>query len=155
MNNFSTPNYEFMTFNPKRLEHIKAKCYLVTNPEVREYLSDTIENYLVPKNNNAFLVSRDDKIVGYLALFGFKDFLELHYAVISSYRGYKFSMTETTGCQILKEASISLFNEHEDIDFIKLDIETSNIRSKKTALAAGYNEYGIDYLNMEEWRRYR
>ena len=57
MFSFNTPNYEFMTFNPKRIEHVKAKCFLVTNPEVREYLNDTIDKNLNPKNNNAYLVS--------------------------------------------------------------------------------------------------
>ena len=155
MFSFNTPNYEFMTFNPKRIEHVKAKCFLVTNPEVREYLNDTIDKNLNPKNNNAYLVSRDDRIVGYLGVFDLRDYLELHYAVVGSYRGYKFSLTETTGCQILKEASENLFERYKSIEFIKLDIETSNIRSKKAALAAGYYPYGVDGLNCEEYRRYR
>lgn len=155
MFSFNTSNYEFMTFNPKRIEHVKAKCFLVTNPEVREYLSDTIDKNLNPKNNNAYLVSRDDKVVGYLGVFDLRNYLELHYAVINSYRGYKFSLTETTGCQILKEASENLFERYKSIEFIKLDIETSNIRSKKAALAAGYYPYGVDDLNCEEYRRYR
>ena len=155
MFSFNTPNYEFMTFNPKRIEHVKAKCFLVTNPEVREYLSDTIDKNLNPKNNNAYLVSRDDRIVGYLGVFDLRNYLELHYAVVGSYRGYKFSLTETTGCQILKEASENLFERYKSIEFIKLDIETSNIRSKKAALAAGYYPYEIDDLNCEEYRRYR
>ena len=144
-----------MTFNPKRIEHVKAKCFLVTNPEVRKYLNDTIDKNLNSKNNNAYLVSRDDRIVGYLGVFDLRDYLELHYAVVGSYRGYKFSLTETTGCQILKEASENLFERYKSIEFIKLDIETSNIRSKKAALAAGYYPYGVDDLNCEEYRRYR
>ena len=155
MFSFNTRNYEFMTFNPKRIEHVKAKCFLVTNPEVRKYLNDTIDKNLNPKNNNAYLVSRDDRIVGYLGVFDLRDYLELHYAVVGSYRGYKFSLTETTGCQILKEASENLFERYKSIEFIKLDIETSNIRSKKAALAAGYYPYGVDDLNCEEYRRYR
>ena len=155
MFSFNTTNYEFMTFNPKRIEHVKAKCFLVTNPEVRKYLNDTIDKNLNPKNNNAYLVSRDDRIVGYLGVFDLRDYLELHYAVVGSYRGYKFSLTETTGCQILKEASENLFERYKSIEFIKLDIETSNIRSKKAALAAGYYPYGVDDLNCEEYRRYR
>ncbi|MCI6932465.1 MAG: hypothetical protein MR765_05015 [Tenericutes bacterium] len=155
MFSFNTLNYEFMTFNPKRIEHVKAKCFLVTNPEVRKYLNDTIDKNLNPKNNNAYLVSRDDRIVGYLGVFDLRDYLELHYAVVGSYRGYKFSLTETTGCQILKEASENLFERYKSIEFIKLDIETSNIRSKKAALAAGYYPYGVDDLNCEEYRRYR
>ena len=155
MTSFRTDNYEFMTFNPKRIEHVKAKCFLVTNPEVRKYLNDTIDKNLNPKNNNAYLVSRDDRIVGYLGVFDLRDYLELHYAVVGSYRGYKFSLTETTGCQILKEASENLFERYKSIEFIKLDIETSNIRSKKAALAAGYYPYGVDDLNCEEYRRYR
>ncbi|MBP3444950.1 MAG: hypothetical protein J6K23_03340 [Bacilli bacterium] len=155
MFSFNTLNYEFMTFNPKRIEHVKAKCFLVTNPEVRKYLNDTIDKNLNPKNNNAYLVSRDDRIVGYLSVFDLRDYLELHYAVVGSYRGYKFSLTETTGCQILKEASENLFERYKLIEFIKLDIETSNIRSKKAALAAGYYPYGVDDLNCEEYRRYR
>ena len=155
MVSFNTPNYEFMTFNPKRIEHVKAKCFLVTNPEVRKYLNDTIDKNLNPKNNNAYLVSRDDRIVGYLGVFDLRDYLELHYAVVGSYRGYKFSLTETTGCQVLKEASENLFERYKSIEFIKLDIETSNIRSKKAALAAGYYPYGVDDLNCEEYRRYR
>ena len=151
----NTHKKEFMTFNPKRIEHVKAKCFLVTNPEVREYLNDTIDKNLNPKNNNAYLVSRDDRIVGYLGVFDLRDYLELHYAVVGSYRGYKFSLTETTGCQILKEASENLFERYKSIEFIKLDIETSNIRSKKAALAAGYYPYGVDDLNCEEYRRYR
>ena len=155
MSSFNTPNYEFMTFNPKRIEHVKAKYFLITNPEVRKYLNDTIDKNLNPKNNNAYLVSRDDRIVGYLGVFDLRDYLELHYAVVGSYRGYKFSLTETTGCQILKEASENLFERYKSIEFIKLDIETSNIRSKKAALAAGYYPYGVDDLNCEEYRRYR
>ena len=155
MFSFNTTNYEFMTFNPKRIEHVKAKCFLVTNPEVRKYLNDTIDKNLNPKNNNAYLVSRDDRLVGYLGVFDLRDYLELHYAVVGSYRGYKFSLTETTGCQILKEASENLFERYKSIEFIKLDIETSNIRSKKAALAAGYYPYGVDDLNCEEYRRYR
>ena len=155
MFSFNTTNYEFMTFNLKRIEHVKATCFLVTNPEVRKYLNDTIDKNLNPKNNNAYLVSRDDRIVGYLGVFDLRDYLELHYAVVGSYRGYKFSLTETTGCQILKEASENLFERYKSIEFIKLDIETSNIRSKKAALAAGYYPYGVDDLNCEEYRRYR
>lgn len=155
MFSFNTLNYEFMTFNPKRIEHVKAKCFLVTNPEVREYLNDTIDKNLNPKNNNAYLVSRDDKVVGYLGVFDLRDYLELHYAVIGSYRGHKFSLTETTGCQILKEASENLFERYKSIEFIKLDIEASNIRSRKTALAAGYYPYGFDDFGFEEYRRYK
>ena len=156
---FSSEHYEFMTFDPKRLDHVKAKCFLRTNIDVRLFLNDTIDMFLVPDSGNsltdsAFLVARDDKICGYIALFDYFKYLTMHYAVIPSYRGYKFSLNETTGCSILRESSYELFKMVPAIEFIKLDIDINNIRSKKTALNAGYNIYN-QTNEMYELRKYR
>lgn len=159
MISFRTDNYEFMTFNPKRLDHIKAKCYLRTDLDVRKFLNDSVELFLTPNKDEvltdtAYLVARDDKICGYIALFDYRKYIEMHYAVISSYRGFKFSLKETTGASILKEASNKIFEIAPAIEFLKLDINENNINSKRAALSAGYELVG-KVCDMEEYHKMR
>lgn len=155
MNEFQTPNFEFIHYNPKNSEHQKAKCFLVTNPEIRYYLSDSVEQNLNKQNPNAYLVKRENKIIGYLALYDFEYYLEMHYAIINSYRGRKYSQTETTGTSMIKETTEKIFKLYPNIEYIKLNIELDNIKSQKIATNAGYYPYEIDDLNTQEYKRYR
>lgn len=156
---FNTESYNFMTFDPNRLDHVKAKMALSSDSSVRRFLNDTVDMFLVPDEgyeltNSAFLVSRGNQICGYIALFDYFDHLDMHYAVMKSQRGFKYSLYETTGCSILKETSQKLFEMEPAIDFLKLDISMNNINSARAAISAGYQLYDGTY-GMQEYRKYR
>ena len=157
---FSTENYHFMTFDPNRLDHLKAKMYLNTDPDIRRYLGDSIEEFLeVPDqyslNDAAFLVSRNDKIIGYVALFDYYRFLDMHYALLWSARGFTFSKTESTGTSLIKETSSAVFKRTPALDFIKLYINKNNINSMRAAQNAGFKLYGEVADYNFEYRKYR
>lgn len=157
---FSTENYHFMTFDPYRLDHLKAEMYLNTDPDIRRYLGDSIKEFLefpdqTSLNDAAFLVSRNDRIIGYVALFDYYRFLDMHYALLRSARGFAFSKTETTGSSLIKETSSAVFKRTPSLDFIKLYIDQNNINSMRAAENAGFKIYGevVDF-NLE-YRKYR
>ena len=155
---FNTEHYDFMTFDPKRLDHLKAKMYLATDLSIRKYLGDvtvfledTEEKGLM---DSAFLVGRNDKIVGYLALFDYYRHVDFHYAVIPSHRGFKYSLTETTGASIIREASDELFKITPVIDFIRLYIDKNNINSLRAAESAGFS-YCESVLQTDIYKKFR
>ena len=157
---FSTENHHFMTFDPNRLDHLKAQMYLNTDPDIRRYLGDSIEEFLeVPDqyslNDAAFLVSRNDKIIGYVALFDYYRFLDMHYALLKSARGFAFSKTESTGTSLIKETSSAVFKRTPALDFIKLYINKNNINSMRAAQNAGFKLYGEVADYNFEYRKYR
>lgn len=158
---FNTENYEFMTFDPYSLDHLKAKTYLVTDLSVRKYLGDISDILQSPVStgltDSAFLVARNDKIVGYLALFDYYKHIDMHYAVISSHRGFKYSLTETTGASIVREASDELFKLVPAIEFIRLYIDKNNINSRRAAESAGFKLYGEVHPELETdiYKKYR
>jgi RimJ/RimL family protein N-acetyltransferase len=157
---FSTENYHFMTFDPNRLDHLKAKMYLNTDLDIRRYLGDSIKEFLESPdqyslNDAAFLVSRNDKIIGYVALFDYYRYLDMHYALLGSARGFVFSKTESTGTSLIKETSSAIFKRTPALDFIKLYINKNNINSMRAAQNAGFKLYGeVAYYNFE-YRKYR
>lgn len=158
---FTTENYHFMTFDPFRLDHLKAKMYMETDPDIRRYLGDSIGTFLetcdepYSINDAAFLVARDDKIIGYLALFDYFRFVEMHYALLHSARGFKFSKDESTGCSLIREAGDDVFARSKEVDFLKLYIAEENIKSIRAAEAAGFALYNETPDYTLEYRKYR
>lgn len=159
MIDFSSKNYHFMTYNSKDINHLKAKYHLSTDPSIRKWMGDSIDYFLEAEpsqdiTNSAFLVARENKIIGYLALFDYYKSLEMHYALISSARGYKYSLTETTGCSLLKEASSAIFEIVPSIEYLKLYIDRENINSINAAINSGFS-FSEKQSATDEYRKYR
>lgn len=159
MISFESDHYSFLSFSENRMDHLTAKEELAKDFEVLNYLKDSVDLFLneddgLDFSNSAYLVSRDDRICGYICLFDYNEYIEMHYAVLNEFRGYKYSLTETTGCQILKEASDVIFDRVPYINFLKLDISVNNIKSKRAALNAGYNLVNKNF-QFEEFHKYR
>ncbi len=158
---FNTKNYHFMTFDPFRLDHLKAKMYLETDPDIRRFLGDSIGEFLEASkdtyyiNDSAFLVARNDKIIGYLALIDYDKFVEMHYALLQSARGFKFSKEESTGVSLIREAGDDIFTRSKAVDFLKLYIAEENIKSIRAAENAGFVLYNEVPDNNLEYRKYR
>lgn len=158
MTSFSTEYFDFYTYDPNNPKHIEAKESLENDPIVNNYLKSidlnlnmNISDYIF---DNTYLVAVNDTIVGYLAMFDYGKIEELHYAVIDKYRGLRIAKDETIGEAIVKDASEALFDRYKGLKYIRLFIESSNIRSAKVASKVGF-KLCERYKDANEYRKYK
>lgn len=152
---FYSDSFCFLSFDKDNPEHVEALEKLVSDPLVDEYFT-SLEAHLENDSSfwdSAFLVSNYVDIVGYLAVFMDAKEAELHYAVVPEFRGIRNNSNETVGCQIVREASTSLFSRCKSLKYLKLMIEKSNIRSTKAALRAGYKQVSKGKFNEFNLKR--
>ncbi len=157
MSSFITPSFRFFTFDYTSKSHIEFLKVMKKDEDVSKYLG-SIEDFLIQGDsedelNNAYLVGRGNNIVGYLNLFNGGIGEEMHYAVSPNFRGIRNNSNETMGCQIVKEASTSIFRRHKEIEYISLFIEKMNIRSIKVAERAGFKLEKI-WGTLYEYHKY-
>lgn len=157
MTSFTSKNFSFFTFDYNNHEHLNFLRSMEKDPLVQKYLK-SISVFLLEKDSsdelsNAYLVGHNNDIVGYLNLFNDGDSEEFHYAVAPNFRSIRNNSNETYGCQILKEASETIFERHLEIEYIKLYIEKVNLRSINAARRAGFFKAG-PFGPMDEYRKY-
>lgn len=156
MSSFETKNFQFFSYDFTSKYHQNFVRELIKDPNVNTYIKN-IEAFIYRDTeiplNNAYLVGKDDLIVGYINLFEDRLIVEMDYAVTPNMRGIRNNSNETIGCQILRETSEYLFDSYDFIKFIRLSIAKSNIRSIKAAERAGFKLVN-HYSDGEEYRKY-
>lgn len=156
MSSFKTKNFQFFSYDFSSKYHQDFVRELIKDPNVETYIKN-IEAFIYRDTeiplNNAYLVGKDDLIVGYINLFEERLIVEMDYAVSPNMRGIRNNSNETIGCQILRETSEYLFDSYDFIKFIRLSIAKSNIRSIKAAERAGFKLVN-HYSDGEEYRKY-
>lgn len=151
-------SFELYSFNPSNESHQVFLNEILNDKLTSAYLKD-IDVFLLAKTNenpleNAYLVGKDNEIIGYLNLFDYANCVEMHYAVSPHFRGIRDNLNETLGCKFVKATSDFIFENYQRIEYIRLFIDKYNIESIKMALRAGFNQDFNSPFN-DEYRKYR
>lgn len=156
MSSFETKDLKFFSYDFSSPTHRAFVKELIGDPSVEQYLKN-VDAFIYQDTeeplNNAFLVVKGDDIVGYINLYEKHRIVDMDYAVRPSFRGIRNNSNETVGCEILRETSEFLFENYQFIKFIRLMIASSNIRSIRAALRAGFT-LSDHYFEGDEYRKY-
>lgn len=132
-----------VSFDKDNKKHLEFVMNLLHDESIRKRFQGIFTS--LSSNNdeiygNAYLVKDGPNLVGYIDIGNLDDdTIYLREAVSEEYRGQKY------GARILKEVTNFLFNNVEDLEFIKVRIANDNISSLKTADACGYRWLEKDY----------
>lgn len=156
MNSFNTKSFNFYTYDYTNENHRTFIKELLADPLVNNYIKD-IDTFLYQESddplNSAYLVGKDDLIVGYINLYEYHLIVDIDLAVGESFRGIRNNSLETVGTKILRETSEYILDNYKFIRYLRVMIAASNIRSIKTALNAGF-KYVDHFSEGNEYRKY-
>ena len=156
MFSFNTKNFEFFSYDFNNEMETSFLKELINDESTNKYIKNI--NALINKEGynplrNAYLVGKDNEIVGYINLYEKLNIIDIDIAVGPRFRGIKNNSNETIGCQILKDVSEYLFDNYIFIRYLRAMIAKSNNRSIKTVTNAGF-KYIDSYFEGEEYRKY-
>lgn len=146
---FSTPSFNFYTFDIYNEGQSDLVNKLYADPSVSKYIKDLDTFIEEPFNgllNSTYIIGEDDSLIGFISLFDYSKYVSLNYALDRDYRGLRNTIGETKGCMLLKETSDFIFKKDKAKEYVELFIHKDNFRSIKTSLKAGFiNDDGMLY----------
>ena len=149
MEYFKLEEYEFLNW-----EHRRTLIELTNDINVRTYFNDferyvnnIIEHGKENNINKAYVVSKEDEIVGMIMI----DYLDPRYYI--SYALLPNKRHERLGTLLLSDFVEYLFQSGLDIDKLFLEINASNVASIKTALNVGFQRYGKTGYYISNYHR--
>ena len=157
MTSLQTNSFNFYTFDPNNPSHINFVNELISDRDMQTYLRQFYK-YLAKQDHNdplnsAFLVGYKDNIIGYINLINYEKIEEIHLGVHPNFRGVKNSLSETIAYTLTKETCNMLLNNYKLIEYLRLYIDKSNIKSIKLAEKCGFTCYDEtkDYYEYREY----
>lgn len=141
--------FELQEYDFNNLNHRSVIIELYNDKDSRKYLGDlsySIEMINKRKENNflnnAFIAYRNNNPIGYISITTKENNYEISYGILPKYRG------ENLGMLLLQDFSLNIFKENKNIDELSLIISKDNIKSRKTAISAGYYQENENKFSM-------
>lgn len=143
-------SFKIINFDKNNNEHMDVYNDLVEGESKSNMINLIGERLLLSHKTellefgNAYLVTQNDSIVGYLYLSGKStNYIYLELSILKKYR------KNGIGSQILSEVTDYIFYNNNDLKEIKLNIDKSNIGSMKASMNAGYFYDEDDYMKQK------